>query len=183
MILQQQIPRVGIKRLPPGECRAAQVGEDGAIQPSMEYMRSPSSLLIEMTVMPFFLRRVPDRNPRTECGSQPVAFISSFAVTPPGRLSNSSIVAVLLLSRDPLGLASREAFFAPVGVLGLFFARLAFFSALPLPSATGARRGARAALLLGFGGVLAGVSAQAAVSSVIIGFILVSLARRFRDDT
>jgi hypothetical protein len=69
-------------------------------------VRSPSSPLVEVTVSPIFLRTVPDRKPRTECGNQPVAFISSFEVAPPGRFSRSRILAVLLPSRATLGLAT-----------------------------------------------------------------------------
>src|ERR1019366_1756910 len=71
-----------------------------------------------MTVRPIFLPTVPDRNPRTECGCQPVAFINSLPVTPPGRFSRSRTLAVLLPSRAPL------AFLAP---LGAFLAGEAFF--------------------------------------------------------
>src|SRR5436305_703966 len=35
---------------------------------------------------------VPDRNPRTECGCQPVAFMSSFELAPPGRFIRSRIL-------------------------------------------------------------------------------------------
>jgi hypothetical protein len=40
-------------------------------------MRSPSSLLLEVSVNPIFLPNVLERNPRIECGSQSVALISS----------------------------------------------------------------------------------------------------------
>ena len=55
-----------------------------------------SSPLTDVTVSPIFLPMVPDRNPRTECGCHAVAFIYSLAVAPPGRLSRSRILAVLL---------------------------------------------------------------------------------------
>jgi hypothetical protein len=35
---------------------------------------------------------IPLKKPRTECGSQPVAFTSSFKLTPPGRFSRLRIV-------------------------------------------------------------------------------------------
>ena len=82
-------------------------------------MRSPSSPLVDVTVNPIFFPTVPDRNPRTECGCQPVAFISSFAVTPPDLFSRSRIWLVLLPSRAP---------FAFLAVLGAFFAGVAFIS-------------------------------------------------------
>src|SRR5580704_13869777 len=117
-------------------------------------------------VSPIFLPTVPDRNPRTECGCHPVAFINSLVVTPPGRFSSSSILSVLLPSRT--GLAAL-AFFAP---LGAFLAGVAFFPGLAFAGATGARRGARAAFLLALGCSSAAGVGAAAVSSVI--FILVS---------
>jgi hypothetical protein len=80
--------------------------------------------------------------------------MSSVAVAAPGRLSNSKIADALLPSRESLGFSARAAFFACFGVLGAFLAGLAFFPAFPLAGATGARRGARVAFLLAFGGSL-----------------------------
>src|SRR5271163_974239 len=71
---------------------------------------------------------VPDRNPRTEWGCQPVAFISSLAVTPSARLSSSNTLLVLLPSRAPV------AFFAP---LGAFLAGVAFLADLAVFLAIG----------------------------------------------
>jgi hypothetical protein len=125
-------------------------------------VRSPSSALVDVTVSLIFLPIVPDRKPRTECGCQPVAFISSLAVTPPARLSRSSTLAVLLPSRAP------TAFFAP---LGAFFAGLAFLGDLPFFGATWALRGATRAFLLAFGcSLLAafGVAAVSTINSVIL---------------
>src|ERR1700674_436622 len=76
------------------------------LQPLTEYVRSPSSALVDNTTSPIFLPTVPDRKPRTECGNQPVAFISSFEVAPPGRLTGSRILAVLLPSRATVDLAT-----------------------------------------------------------------------------
>ena len=58
-------------------------------------MRSPSSPLVDITVSPIFLPTVPDRNPRTECGCQPVAFINSVLVTPPGLEGRPAVVATI----------------------------------------------------------------------------------------
>src|SRR3989442_15803622 len=88
-----------------------------------EYVRSPSSLLVDDTASPIFLPTVPDRKPRTECGCQPVAFINSFVVAPPGRLSRSRTLAVLLPSR---ALAADFACLAVLGALGPFLAGVAF---------------------------------------------------------
>ena len=96
---------------------------------------------------------VPDRNPRTECGCQPVALISSLEVTPPGRLSRSRILAVLLPSRaSGLAGAATLAFVRP---LGAFLAGVAFFPALAFLGATGAGRAPARAVLFGFGVSLA----------------------------
>ena len=90
-----------------------------------------------MTVSPSFLRTVPDRKPRTECGNQPVAFIRSFEVAPPGRFSRSRILAVLLPSRATLGLATSRL----VRRLGAFLAGVALRADLALAGAPLARRG------------------------------------------
>ena len=100
-------------------------------------------------VNPIFLPIVPDRNPRTECGCQPVTFISSSAVAPPGRLSRS---------RHLVGLAAfagAVAFFAP---LGAFLAGVAFLADLAFFFATLARRGATRGLFGGFRLALGGRS-------------------------
>jgi hypothetical protein len=93
-----------------------------------EYLRSPCSALVDATVSPIFLETVPDRNPRSECGCQLVAFSNSCALAPPGRFSISRIVAVLLPSR-----ASFRA------LLGAFNFGAAFFPALTLTRVTWAR--------------------------------------------
>jgi hypothetical protein len=105
----------------------------------------PTSPFVEMTSRPIFFRIVPDRNPRTECGCQPVAFISSLDVAPPGRFHRSRIVAALLPSR------AESLFCLPWGILGPFFAGLAF-----VPDLAFLRRDRRATcasggLLGGFG--------------------------------
>jgi hypothetical protein len=87
-----------------------------------------------------------DKNPRTECGCQPVAFINSFEVTPPVRFSRSRILAVLLPSR-----ASSLATLTFVWLLGAFLAGLAFFPALAFAGATLAARAPALALRLAFG--------------------------------
>src|SRR5712692_3894333 len=121
-----------------------------------------------MTVSPSFLRTVPDRKPRTECGNQPVAFIRSLEVAPPGRFSRSRILAVLLPSRATLGLATSRL----VRPLGAFFADVALRADLALAGATWARRGATRAFLLAFGFLLLAVVAAMVFSS---GFNVVIL--------
>jgi hypothetical protein len=78
---------------------------------------------------------------------QPVIFISSIMVTPSGRFSKSSTLAVLLPSRAALPSAAL-AFFWP---LGAFFAGVAFLLAFGFFGATWAPFLATAAFLLGFG--------------------------------
>src|SRR5690349_11467415 len=87
---------------------------------------------------------MPDRNPRTLCACQPVAFISSASVAPLGRFSRSSTSAVLLPLRASVDLA----FFAP---LGAFFAGLAFLPDLPFFGATWRARALAPAFLVAFG--------------------------------
>ena len=117
---------------------------------------------MEVTVNPIFLPRAPDRNPRTECACQPVAFMSSFRLAPPERFSRSRTWAVLLAWRAP------AAFFlgdlADVAPLLAFFAGVAFFPDLALDGATWALCAATRGLLAGFG-CSAGASA-----SVLGGF-------------
>jgi hypothetical protein len=127
-----------------------------------EYVRSPSSVLVDVTANPIFLLTVPDKNPRTECGCQPVAFISSLAVAPPGRFSRSRTLAVLLPSRADL------AFFWP---LGAFFGALAFLADLAFFGGTWARCRATRAFLLGFGWSPVAVAWAVPVSSAIDVFI------------
>src|ERR1019366_4871066 len=116
-----------------------------------------------MTVSPIFLPTVPDRKPRTECGNQPVALISSFKVAPPGRFSRSRILAVLLPSRATLDSATSGL----VRPLWAFLAGAALRADLALAGATWARRGATGAFLLAFGFLLLAVAAGGPVSSGI----------------
>src|SRR5712692_4436801 len=125
-----------------------------------------------MTVSPSFLRTVPDRKPRTECGNQPVAFIRSLEVAPPGRFSRSRILAVLLPSRATLGLATSR-----LRPLGALFAGVALRADLALAGATLARGGATRAFLLGFGFLLLAVVAAVVFSSAINVVILFLLER------
>jgi len=52
------------------------------LQALTEHVRSPSAPLGGNDGEAIFLPTVPEVNPRTECACQPVADISSFAVTP-----------------------------------------------------------------------------------------------------
>src|SRR5689334_13610153 len=109
-------------------------------------------------------------NPRTDCGCQPVAFISSFALAPPGRFSKSRTLAVLLPSRAP------AAFVAP---LGAFLTGVAFFPDLPFFGATWARRAPAVAFLLAFSSSAVGARAVAVASAFeIIVFLLMAVDYR-----
>ncbi len=81
--------------------------------------------------MPIFLRSVPERNPRTECGCQPVTFISSVSVNATRPLEQiehfGGLAAIPAVGLAPL------AFFA---LLGTFLAGLAFFPDFSLAGAT-----------------------------------------------
>src|SRR6266852_6009239 len=85
--------------------------------------RSPSPLLKDSTGVLIFFPSVPLKKPRTEWGCHPVAFGSSCKVTPPGRFSRSTILAVLL----------------PRRAVTAFLARETFRAGLPLDGAMGAR--------------------------------------------
>ena len=76
------------------------------LQAQMEYVRSPFSPRADTTVSPIFLPIVPEMNSRIECGCQPVAVISSLAVTPPLRFRSSITRLVLLPWCGALALAA-----------------------------------------------------------------------------
>src|ERR1019366_7049936 len=116
--------------------------------PLSEHRRSPSSALVDVTVSPIFLPRAPDRNPRTECACQPVAFMSSFRVAPPERFSRSRTLAVLLPWRAPVAFLGDWADLAP---LLAFFAGLACLPDVALDGATWALCAADRGFLAGFG--------------------------------
>src|SRR5579863_7701853 len=120
--------------------------------------------------MPIFLRMVPDRNPRTECGCQPVAFISSSDVAPPGRFSSSRIAAALLPARAESPFSSR------FGPLGAFLAELAFFPDLAFFDATCARRAPAWAVFVAFGSALAGAVLVCSLIDVISSPLAVGTA-------
>src|SRR6202051_2181895 len=84
---------------------------------------------------------VPERNPRTGWGCQPVDFNNSFMLAPSGRLSRSRTFAALLPSR------AEPAFFAPFGA---FLSALALGADFARVGATCARARATRAFLLGF---------------------------------
>ena len=81
-------------------------------------------LLKDSTGVSIFFPRVPLKKPRTECGCQPVAFTSSFKLTPPGRFSRSRILSVLLPLREAVaGLFALAAFVAGSAFGGAALAR------------------------------------------------------------
>jgi len=138
-------------------------------------VRSPSSPFVETTVNPIFLPTVPDRNPRTECGCQPLAFCRSMDVTPPGRFSRSRILAALLPSRAPLP------FYA---LLGAFLAGVAFFPDLASKGATWRARLSTLAFFVGFATVFSAgwaVSVCSVVDVMISPFWAVITASRHRS--
>src|SRR5579863_2843073 len=62
----------------------------------MEYRRALSVGLFDSIFIPSFLVSAPERNPRTECACQPVAFINSAKVAPLDFSSSAMTFAVLL---------------------------------------------------------------------------------------
>src|ERR1017187_8722713 len=123
-----------------------------------------------MTVSPIFLPRAPDRNPRTECACQPVAFMSSFREAPPERCSRPRTWAVLLPWRAPVAFFLGDlADFAPLVAL---FAGVACLPDLALDGATWALCAATRGFLAGFGcsaGALASVLAVSTGMPFILG--------------
>ena len=103
---------------------------------------------MDVSDRPIFFPIVPDRNPRTECGCQPVAFISSFKVAPPDRFSKSRTLAALLPWRAP---SADFANFALFGFLVPFWAEVGIFPDLALPGATRGFRGAALGVLVASG--------------------------------
>src|SRR5450759_2327810 len=121
-----------------------------------------------MTSSPIFFPTVPDRNPRTECACQPVAFIRFCRVAPLGRFSSSRTCSVLLPWRAPDSVLAGLADLAP---LAGFRSVAVVFPDLALADAT---RGARCAAL----GFVAGFGSRAApevvrvVCSALVDVIL-----------
>lgn len=73
--------------------------------------------------MPCFLPAV-ERKPRTLCGCQSVAFMSSARVAPLGRWIRAKILAVLLSARGAAALRAGFAAFFGVAALAVFLAFL-----------------------------------------------------------
>ena len=66
--------------------------------PAMRYTR-PSSVFSDARLSPSFLRTTPAKNPRTECGCQPVISVMLAIVAPFGRRSSARTRARLESSR------------------------------------------------------------------------------------
>src|SRR5258706_7896053 len=83
----------------------------------------PDSSFTEATLNFSFLVITPLKKPRTECGCQPVALISSLSAAPPGRFSNARIFSALVPPRaGGVGRAAEPAV-APPRFVAAFFAR------------------------------------------------------------
>jgi hypothetical protein len=161
---------------PPEDEKNAAERESGGVSGSRramiyltEYFRSPSSTFLDVTTRPIFLPSVPDRNPRTECGCQPVAFINSLTVAPLGRFNRSRILAVLLPART----------LAFVARLGAFLVEAAFFPDLALLDATWRARLPTLGFLEGFGSV---VTAGAVPGCSVVDVMFFSWAVITADD-
>src|SRR5215471_7481668 len=129
-------------------------------------MRSPLSVFEDSIFSPRFFPAV-ERNPRTLCACQSVAFMISASVAPTGRPISSRIFAPLLSARGALGsfapvrltvfFAALAGFFASAGLaplaaflaLGASFLGLAPFFEAAFIGATGAPRSATAAAVSG----------------------------------
>src|ERR1019366_1878698 len=140
------------------ETRRREADWIGESQALTEYLRSPSSTLVEVTAKPSFLLTVPERKPRTLCACHPVAIISSARVAPSGRFNKSRMLAALLPSR-----ATR--FFA---ALGAFFDALVLLPTFPFLGATCAPCAPTLAFFLAFGFSGAVWEAVSSVIAVIV---------------
>src|SRR5215468_7850879 len=83
-------------------------------------MRSPASFFPDSISIPRFFPAV-ERNPRTLCAFQSVAFMISANVAPLGRAISSRILAPLLSARGVLGCLSAADFATFFDSLGDFF--------------------------------------------------------------
>src|SRR5436190_22738610 len=93
------------------------------------YARSSPSRREDSSFSAIFFLSVPLRNPRTECGCQPVAFISCLSEAPPGRFSKSSTLAVLLPRRATAACLTSFAACLGFALCFVFALRLARFAA------------------------------------------------------
>src|SRR5258706_16160720 len=82
----------------------------------------PDSSFTEATLNFSFLVITPLKKPRTECGCQPVALISSLSVAPPGRFSSPRIFSVLVPPRPDAGGRPAEPALADARFVGTFLA-------------------------------------------------------------
>lgn len=96
-------------------------GRLAGLQPFTEQRRSSPAACVDATASPIFLPKAPERNPRTECACQPVAFRSSFSEAPPERLSRLRTLAVLVPRRATVAFLGD---LADVALVLAFFARL-----------------------------------------------------------
>ena len=85
--------------------------------------RSPAAGLKDSTGVPIFFASVPLKKPRTECACQPVAFMSAFSVTPPGRFNRSRILAFLVPRRRGEGFLAWMAVRAALALVGAAWGR------------------------------------------------------------
>src|ERR1700736_240667 len=121
---------------------------------------------MDVIVRPIRLPTVPERNPRRECGCQPVAFKSSLSVAPLGLFSSSRTFSVLVPWRAPDSFLAGLAVFAP---LVPFFAGVALLPDLALADATW-----RAGFATGsFPGALVPVAVPAWLFSWVSVFVVV----------
>src|SRR5258706_11053796 len=98
----------------------------------------PDSSFTEATLNFSFLVITPLKKPRTECGCQPVALISSLSAAPPGRFSNARIFSALVPPRAGGVARAAEPAVADARFVAAFLARGAFAGGENLVGPTGA---------------------------------------------
>ena len=142
----------------------------------VRYRRSPAGFVLDSTVMPIFLRRVPLMKPRMLWFCQFVASAISAKVAPLGRRRSSRIVAFLDPSRASIGageaflLVGRTGFFAAWAGLAAFFGAVCLARLL----AFGSPFFRLAALFAAFSGATwAPCSATAAVLVLVVASVFV----------
>src|SRR5258706_715173 len=97
----------------------------------------PDSSFTEATLNFSFLVITPPKKPRTECGCQPVALISSLSAAPPGRFSKARIFSVLVPPRAGGVPPAAEPALSDARFVAAFLARRALAGEEHCPGVTG----------------------------------------------
>src|SRR5258706_15394576 len=132
----------------------------------------PDSSFTEATLNFSFLVITPLKKPRTECGCQPVALISSLSAAPPGRFSNARIFSALVPPRAGGVARAAEPALADARFVAAFLAGRALAGEERFGGVTGAPCWARRAFPVASGAAFS----VACFISIDSGFIVFLLA-------